>query len=691
MISEKQKKLKGSMLVVLLLLMPSMLYAACTGSSPTWTTTPDYTSVNSCVQKALIGDTINVTAGDGSETWNTKLAITKGIRLVGPGRDKLTITSTVSSSDYAVSYIPGSPSLDGKDPFEISGFTWVTNHWLYMHVGTAEPQSQIEIHDNKVTNAANRMIMSEGPLYGVIYNNVFNNSVEISLAGNNENLCQSWDHAIGGSKTTLTQHTFGNANYMYVEDNTFNTITVPADGGHGGRWVYRYNTIVYSDASALSPWFDMHQNQPLNGVPEGSIAGEAYGNKISSINGNISWMYDHRGGRARFFYNKIENKAANPLIRVRNEEPEGTGACATYKQKVTDSYYWANYYSSTLTTLYHATDGDGAISVENTDYFIQKTGSFDGKGTGGGIGCGTLAQMNAIKPTIIGVGFWATDQSCTSINDKVGANPTTPISGTLYKWNGTAWVSSYTPYTYPHPLRSSTENAQGLPPTIAVSPSTKDFGTLPINTSSPVQKFTVTTSGGNLNVDAISMTGTDANQFSIQNDSCTGKIIAPSTGSCTFEAKFSPSSVGAKAANVAIVDNDSNTTKLVAVNGTGTGQVPAMSFSPTSLSFTGVLVGTLPSKTVTLSNTGASFVSISSIILSGTNANQFSIPAATDHCTGDTVAASGNCTFQIVFSPTSGGEKTANVNLTSLYYSSPATLPLSGSAVVPRIKISRNK
>ncbi len=125
-------------------------------------------------------------------------------------------------------------------------------------------------------------------------------------------------------------------------------------------------------------------------------------------------------------------------------------------------------------------------------------------------------------------------------------------------------------------------------------------------------------------------------------------------------------------------------------------QVPALSFSPISISFSGVISGTLSSpKTITLSNTGTEFITISSISLSGTNANQFSIPATTDYCTGETVAASGNCSFQVIFSPTSVGEKTANVNLTSLYYGSPASLPLYGSAVaykpMPRVKISKIK
>ena len=29
------------------------IYAACTGASPTWTSTPDYTSVSSCLSRQL--------------------------------------------------------------------------------------------------------------------------------------------------------------------------------------------------------------------------------------------------------------------------------------------------------------------------------------------------------------------------------------------------------------------------------------------------------------------------------------------------------------------------------------------------------------------------------------------------------------------------------------------------------------
>lgn len=100
--------------------------------------------------------------------------------------------------------------------------------------------------------------------------------------------------------------------------------------------------------------------------------------------------------------------------------------------------------------------------VENTDFFVQKTGSFDGTGsTGGGVGCGTLGSRPAT--CTVGVGYWATDQSCSDLTNTTGVNPTTPISGTLYKCTSTdTWESYYEPYEYPHSLREVCQGMCGI-------------------------------------------------------------------------------------------------------------------------------------------------------------------------------------------------------------------------------------
>src|SRR5208283_4629383 len=89
------RKLLG---VLVLLLFPTLLRAQCTGSSPTWTSTPDESSVSTCVSNASAGDTINVTAGSGSVTWTSQLVIAKPLSIIGPGSANLTILDNAGSS-----------------------------------------------------------------------------------------------------------------------------------------------------------------------------------------------------------------------------------------------------------------------------------------------------------------------------------------------------------------------------------------------------------------------------------------------------------------------------------------------------------------------------------------------------------------------------------------------------------------
>jgi hypothetical protein len=109
----------------------------------------------------------------------------------------------------------------------------------------------------------------------------------------------------------------------------------------------------------------------------------------------------------------------------------------------------ASVMTSGAQTLYQQQTGNAAASFteanviqSNRDFFADA--GFD---TNTGVSVGTTAQMNALTPSIVGYGFWVTDQG--SWNTTVSPN----TSGLLYKWSGTAWVLYYTPYTYPNPLR----------------------------------------------------------------------------------------------------------------------------------------------------------------------------------------------------------------------------------------------
>jgi len=93
-------------------------------------------------------------------------------------------------------------------------------------------------------------------------------------------------------------------------------------------------------------------------------------------------------------------------------------------------------------------------------------------------------------------------------------------------------------------------------PDISVSPVSFDFGNVNVGITSAPQTLTVSHTGlADLVIGTLSITGTDAPEFSIQNDNCSGQTIAPS-GTCTVDVAFSPTSLGLKSANLSVPSND---------------------------------------------------------------------------------------------------------------------------------------
>ncbi len=107
-------------------------------------------------------------------------------------------------------------------------------------------------------------------------------------------------------------------------------------------------------------------------------------------------------------------------------------------------------------------------------------------------------------------------------------------------------------------------------PYIITSPTLYDFGGTNIGDASAPQTFTITnTSNANFTIGTIGITGTDVSEYAIQNDNCSAQIIPPS-GNCTLDVVFTPTSEGAKSANLSIPSDASSTSVLnVPLSGTG--------------------------------------------------------------------------------------------------------------------------
>ena len=117
-----------------------------------------------------------------------------------------------------------------------------------------------------------------------------------------------------------------------------------------------------------------------------------------------------------------------------------------------------------------------------------------------------------------------------------------------------------------YPGSVTTVSEAGVPSALTVAPRALTFDNLPINTLSAPQSVTVTnTSGKVVAISGIALRGTAPGQFSFT--SYCGKSLA-AYRTCTLEAKFRPTTVGAKAAFLDV--NGGGGGRSVKLTGTGT-------------------------------------------------------------------------------------------------------------------------
>src|SRR5579863_1260981 len=214
-------------------------------------------------------------------------------------------------------------------------------------------------------------------------------------------------------------------------------------------------------------------------------------------------------------------------------------------------------------------------------------------------------------------------------------------------------------------------------PFASLSPSTVDFGGQPLGTKSVPLTVTLTNTGNaSLVVNSISATG----DFTAVN-TCNGSVGAGTN--CSISITFKPSMAGFRTGSLTIADNSGNGTQVVALVGTGT--VPTVTLSPTSVSFSGQPVGTTSTAVgVTLTNSGAAPLNITAIAASG----DFKVAPGTNCSTTSALAAGASCTIEVSFVPTASGNRTGTLTITDNAPGSPQTVSLAGLGTAPIVQLS---
>jgi hypothetical protein len=207
-------------------------------------------------------------------------------------------------------------------------------------------------------------------------------------------------------------------------------------------------------------------------------------------------------------------------------------------------------------------------------------------------------------------------------------------------------------------------------PNVGLSPAL-NFGNQNDGTTSAPQTITVTNTGNtNLNISSVAISGTNQSDFKETNTCTTAAIVPQST--CAITVTFSPTISGTENATVTLADDAPDSPESTSLTGIGVGSGPAVTISPTSLTFATQLVNTTSApQTVTLTNVGNGPLSITSIIAAGNFAE-------TNNC-GTTVAAGASCTINVTFTPTTVNTRTGSITVTDNAPGSPQVVSLTGT------------
>jgi hypothetical protein len=430
-------------------------------------------AVQTAVTSASAGDTVSVPAGNC--TWSGALSLPENKRITLKGAGK---TSTVVS---------GSLNF-GRSGSRVTGFGFTGNPTIYSEgYGFRLDNSKINRSSwGEGVQVRNTMNTSPIPVaHGLIDHNELVNG-RVNAEGTNAMFSDgSQQHVLWTATLDL-----GGPTAIYVEDNTFtNTVgTNPCnflDGNYGGRYVARYNTITGCVMEA-------HSSQ--EGGNRGIRSWEIYGNDIGNTGAAVYYPYRIRAGTGVIFYNRLSGNWQNSAIafdNVRSYAPAGQGGgmcngssawdgnkdqsgypcrdqigrsndnpqwthqpAGAYTQPLVPAYVWLNKTQSNAELPVNVINGSQNHIKPNRDYYTL-TSSFNGSSA---MGCGTLAARPAT--CTVGVGYWATNQSCSDFSGMTGAGHSATIDGTLYRCTAAnTWTAHYKPYTYPHPLAGGSSPA----------------------------------------------------------------------------------------------------------------------------------------------------------------------------------------------------------------------------------------
>ena len=221
---------------------------------------------------------------------------------------------------------------------------------------------------------------------------------------------------------------------------------------------------------------------------------------------------------------------------------------------------------------------------------------------------------------------------------------------------------------------------------VTANPTSLTFGNQAQGTTSASQPVTITNVGGTT-VTNVSVAAS-AN-FGETNTCPTSLVTGTGTGSsCTVNVTFAPTATGTLTGTVTVTYTSTGSatpqTTTISLTGTGTAATGGtIVIAPTTLPFGDEGVGTTSTaQTLTVSNTGSTAVTFTSIAMTGDFAG-----ATLAQCPSIAAGAAA-CTFHITFTPTATGARPGTITFTDNATGSPQTVTLTGTGVPAVIGIA---
>src|SRR6266545_4424507 len=228
-------------------------------------------------------------------------------------------------------------------------------------------------------------------------------------------------------------------------------------------------------------------------------------------------------------------------------------------------------------------------------------------------------------------------------------------------------------------------------PAVGLTPVALAFTSQTVGTTSAAQSTRLTNTGSApLTIGSIGVAGANPGDFAQTNTCPLGAATLDAGATCTISVTFTPNAAGARSGTVAIDDDAAGSPQTVSLDGDGVEAAPAVTLTPSSLSFGSQPVGTTSvAQMTTLTNSGTAPLTIDLVSVTGANAGDFS---QTNTCpvTPLTLAAGATCTISVKFTPGAAGTRSASITISDDAAGGPHAVPLTGSGGTSAIAFDKN-